>query len=90
METIILCYLIQNTEVGRYPTPVTGRVDTSTVSSSEEEGEACSIDNDDDYGNATSTTITTDFCIGSDGAARTIANAMEIKHVKYQQQTSFF
>mmetsp|Transcript_2919 Transcript_2919/g.5341 ORF Transcript_2919/g.5341 Transcript_2919/m.5341 type:complete len:664 (-) Transcript_2919:45-2036(-) len=51
------------------------------ASSSSEEGEACSIDNDD----ATPTTITTDFLIGSDGAARTIANAMETNHLKYRQ-----
>jgi len=42
-------------------------------SSSDDDGEECSVDGD----GAWPTTVTTDFLIGTDGAARTIANAME-------------
>lgn len=45
------------------------------VSSSSDDGEECSVDGDDAF----PTTVTTDFLIGTDGAARTIANAMEAR-----------
>ncbi|KAL7540559.1 hypothetical protein ACHAXR_010215 [Thalassiosira sp. AJA248-18] len=54
-------------------------------SSGEEGGEECSIDDIDD---AAPSTITTSFLIGSDGAARTIANAMEANDLKHRRNNN--
>jgi len=52
------------------------------ASSVEGDGEECSIEGDD----VNPATITTDFLIGSDGAARTIANAMETNDLERRKQ----
>jgi 2-polyprenyl-6-methoxyphenol hydroxylase-like FAD-dependent oxidoreductase len=49
------------------------------------DAEECSIDSD----NVTPTIITTDFLVGADGAARTIANAMEINDVQRKSSKPF-
>jgi len=51
------------------------------TSSSGEVGEECSIENDDDDASASTQIIQTNFLIGADGAARTIANAMEERSI---------
>lgn len=53
-----------------------------STSASSDEAEECSIENAD----ATPTIISTNFLIGSDGAARTIANAMEANDIKHQSK----
>lgn len=55
------------------------------TSSSGGEGEECSIENDDA---SSPRTIQTNFLIGADGAARTIANAMEENDVKYRRENN--
>lgn len=50
-----------------------------------EQAAECSIDNEDMF---RPTTITTDFLIGTDGAARTIANAMETKELQQKRTVS--
>lgn len=53
------------------------------TSSSGGEGEECSIENDE-----ASRTVQTNFLVGADGAARTIANAMEENDIKYRRENN--